>query len=171
VKAQFLASLAAGVLAAALLGPSVPTHAQQLWLPNGSGGTTFNNPQGSMLGTANERMLQQHMQRQNPNWPGSAAPGSGSRNSQPAAAASSDPSFRLGNRSKTRINEIYVSSSSEANWGADHLGQNILEPGGVIIIRLPQGQCVNDIRVVYASGQATERRQVNTCSLTDLSFP
>ena len=48
-------------LAACLL--AAPAGAQQYWLPNGSGGTTFNNPQGSLLGTANERMLQRHMQQ------------------------------------------------------------------------------------------------------------
>ncbi|MBP0446046.1 hypothetical protein J8J14_14810 [Roseomonas sp. SSH11] len=164
-----LALLAAGGLAC----NAIPTAvAQQYWLPNGSGGTTFNNPQGSLLGTANERMLQQHMQRQQMQGRSGASSSAGAATQAPqAAAASQDPSFRLGNRGKQTIQEVYVSSASESHWGRDQLGQDILNPGARVIIRLPHGQCLNDIRVVYAGGQAEERRGVNTCALTDLSFP
>jgi hypothetical protein len=88
-----------------------------------------------------------------------------------AQAQSNDPSFRLTNNSNVAINEIYVSSSSENSWGPDRLGERTLGSGNAYVIRLPAGQCVNDIRVVYANGQASERRQVNTCSLTDIVFP
>jgi hypothetical protein len=33
------------------------------------------------------------------------------------------------------------------------------------------GQCINDIRVVFQNGQAVERRQVNTCDITDFNVP
>ncbi|WP_424813263.1 hypothetical protein [Roseococcus sp. YIM B11640] len=89
----------------------------------------------------------------------------------PAWAQSNNPDFRLNNRGNVVINEVYVSSSADQNWGSDRLGQNVLEPGQNFVISLPAGQCVNDIRVVYANGQATERRQVNTCNLTDVNFP
>ena len=88
-----------------------------------------------------------------------------------AQAQSNDPSFRLTNNSAVVINEIYVSSSANNNWGADRLGDRTLASGGTYTIRLPAGQCVNDIRVVYANGQASERRRVNTCNLTDIAFP
>jgi hypothetical protein len=88
-----------------------------------------------------------------------------------ASAQSNDPSFRLTNNSSMRINEIYVSSSNNDSWGADRLGDRALGSGNTYTIRLPTGQCVNDIRVVYSNGQASERRRVNTCSLTDLVFP
>jgi len=88
-----------------------------------------------------------------------------------AGAQTNDPSFRLTNNSAVVMNEIYVSSSNTDSWGPDRLGDRALGAGGVYVIRLPAGQCVNDIRVVYADGQASERRQVNTCSLTDIVFP
>ena len=88
-----------------------------------------------------------------------------------AQAQTNDPSFRLTNRGRVEINEVYVSSSADSNWGADRLGQNTLPAGASIIIRLPAGRCMNDLRVVYANGQASERRQVNTCNLTDIAFP
>jgi len=88
-----------------------------------------------------------------------------------AEAQSNDPSFRLTNNSASKINEIYVSASGVNTWGPDRLGDRTLASGGSYTVRLPAGQCVNDIRVVYANGQASERRRVNTCSLTDLVFP
>ena len=53
----------------------------------------------------------------------------------------------------------------------DWLGDRTLASGATYVLRLPAGQCVNDIRVVYDNGQASERRRVNTCSITDLVFP
>jgi len=88
-----------------------------------------------------------------------------------ASAQSNDPSFRVNNRGNQAINEIYVSSSSVSSWGRDWLGQNVLPPGQSFLIRLPGGQCVNDIRIVFANGQAAERRQVNTCNITDFNVP
>lgn len=88
-----------------------------------------------------------------------------------ARAQTTDPSFRLNNRSNQTIMELYVSSSSDSNWGRDHLGTNVLPPGQSFIVRLPNGQCVNDIRIVAEGGRATERRQVNTCNLTDINYP
>lgn len=88
----------------------------------------------------------------------------------PAAAQSNDPSFRLNNRTAVTINEIYVSSSSVNNWGPDRLGANVLNPGQYLMVNLPAGQCVNDIRVVYANGRSQEWRQQNTCRITDFNI-
>ena len=88
-----------------------------------------------------------------------------------AQAQTTDPSFRLNNRSNQTIMELYVSSARDSNWGQDLLGANVLAAGQTFIVRLPNGQCVNDIRIVAESGQATERRNVNTCELTDINFP
>lgn len=88
----------------------------------------------------------------------------------PAMAQSNDPSFRLNNRTNVTINEIYVSSSNDNAWGNDRLGANVLAPGQTLMIRLPQAQCINDIRVVYANGQTHERRRVDTCQITDYNM-
>jgi hypothetical protein len=87
----------------------------------------------------------------------------------PALAQSSDPSFRLNNRTGQTIMEVYVSSSQVSSWGQDRLGANVLPAGQSLTIRLPTGQCVNDIKVVLAGGRAMERRQVNTCNITDFN--
>lgn len=88
----------------------------------------------------------------------------------PALAQTNDPSFRLNNRSGQTIMEVYVSSSAVSSWGADRLGADVLPPGRTLTIRLPPGQCMNDIRIVMQSGQSLERRQVNTCAITDYNI-
>jgi hypothetical protein len=88
-----------------------------------------------------------------------------------AMAQTTDPSFRLNNRGNQTIMELYVSSSADSNWGQDRLGTNVLAPGQSFIVRLPDRQCQNDIRIVVEGGRATERRNINTCELTDINFP
>ena len=85
------------------------------------------------------------------------------------ALAQSDPSFRLNNRTGATINEVFVSSSASGGWGNDRLGANVLNSGQFLTINLPNGQCMNDIRVVYANGRSQEWRQQNTCAVTDFN--
>ena len=84
-----------------------------------------------------------------------------------AQAQSNDPSFRVVNNTRNVVNEVYASPASERSWGTDRLGTEVIRPGATHIIRLPRGECVYDIRVVYQGGQAEERRGVNTCNITD----
>jgi len=162
--------------AAALM--TSPAAAQvQYWLPNGPGGTTYNNPQGSLSGSYYERELQryadrqrwarerqqQQQQQQQGGRPAVAGAASG-------MAGSHDPSFRLNNAGGRTIREVYVSSARNSQWGQDWLGSSVLQPGQRLTIALPMGQCLNDIRVVFMDGRAQEQRQVNTCALTDLAF-
>lgn len=88
----------------------------------------------------------------------------------PALAQSTDPSFNLVNRSGQTMLEAYVSAATDTNWGVDRLGRDVVPNGQSYAIRLPAGQCVNDIRVVYQDRRAEERRNVNTCALTDVEF-
>jgi hypothetical protein len=148
--------------AVSLLLTAAPASAQQYWLPNGPGGTTWNNPQGSLLGTMNEHMLQRHMQQRQ--WEQQRRTGVA-----PAAARAPDPSFRLVNAGRQTIREVYVSPSSDREWGPDRLGTATLAPGQRFVIGLPRGHCLNDLRIVFTNGRAEERRQVDTCRLTDFA--
>ncbi|HEY8609924.1 MAG TPA: Tat pathway signal protein, partial [Roseomonas sp.] len=79
------------------------------------------------------------------------------------------PSFNFINRSGQTIRELYISLSSQANWGQDRLGNNVMNPGQSLWVELPGGRsCAADIRVVYMNGAAAERRGIETCSRTDL---
>jgi hypothetical protein len=88
----------------------------------------------------------------------------------PSQAQSTDPSFNLVNRSGQAILEAYVSPSTDTTWGVDRLGRDVVPNGQSYAIRLPIGQCVNDIRVVYQDRRAEERRNLNTCNITDVEF-
>jgi hypothetical protein len=89
-----------------------------------------------------------------------------------APAAAQDPSFRLVNGGSVPIVEIRASPASDPAWGENRLPRGAaLAPGGAFIVRLPPGDCVVDVRVVYATGQAQERRQVNACPILEMVFP
>lgn len=95
--------------------------------------------------------------------------GASIRFSAPAASQPADPSFRVVNRTSDVVEEIYASPSTQQNWGQDRLGAEVVQPGASHIVRLPvDGNCVYDIRFVYRGGRSEERRNVNTCNLTDV---
>lgn len=78
-----------------------------------------------------------------------------------------NPSFVFTNGSGVTIREVYVSLSSDNNWGPDRLGANVLNPGQRLSISLPSvGVCTVDMRVVYMNGTSSERRRVETCSIS-----
>ncbi len=88
-----------------------------------------------------------------------------------AQQATNDPSFRLVNRGRSDINEVYASAAGVDSWGRDRLGDDTVAAGATKVIRLPNGQCLYDVRVVFANGEATERRRLNLCTITDLRVP
>jgi hypothetical protein len=89
-----------------------------------------------------------------------------------AQAQTGDPSFNLVNRSARTIFEAYASPASDSNWGQDRLGTNVVPAGRSFVIRLPQGECIYDVRIVFdrQGGPAEERRNINLCNLTELAF-
>lgn len=87
------------------------------------------------------------------------------------ARAQGDPSFHLVNRSGQVINEIYVSPVRETNWGRDLLGTDVLPNGRAFPVRIaPAAGCRQDVRVVYADGRPEERRNQDTCAITEMVF-
>lgn len=97
---------------------------------------------------------------------------SGRGSSQPRAQQTEDdPSFVLVNRSRSPVNELYLSLTNEERWGEDRLGDDSVPAGATKVIRLPRGQCVYDLRVVFANGEANEKRKLNLCQITQLRVP
>ncbi len=86
-------------------------------------------------------------------------------------AEADDPSFRLVNRSRADLNELYVSASGNENWGRDRLGDDTVPAGSTRVVRLPRGECQYDVRAVFANGEATEKRRLDLCAITDLRVP
>ncbi|MBP0493791.1 hypothetical protein [Roseomonas indoligenes] len=67
----------------------------------------------------------------------------------------------LVNRHLAKIDEIYVSSSAEGDWGPERLPDG-LNRGDRQTLSVPV-DCVADLRIVFPSGGAEERREVNIC--------
>ena len=98
-------------------------------------------------------------------------PAPGGRGTTPGRTAVDDPSFRLVNRGRNAINELYASAEDEDSWGEDRLGDDTVAPGAARVVRLPNGQCLYDVRIVYANGEATEKRHLNLCGIIDMRVP
>lgn len=94
----------------------------------------------------------------------------GAQRPQPPQAAR-NPSFNLVNSSGRTVREVYASPSSDQNWGPDRLGADVVPSGQTFPVRLPVGECLYDVRVVYDNGQAEERRRINLCEITNLTVP
>lgn len=84
---------------------------------------------------------------------------------QPGGPQTGNPSFNLVNQSGRVIEEFYASPASARDWGQDRLGDDTVQPGQSYAVRLPEGECVYDLRAVFQGGGNQERRGVNTCSL------
>ena len=82
-----------------------------------------------------------------------------------------DPSFLLVNRGRAALTELYLSPSGDDSWGEDRMGDATLAGGASKTVRLPRGDCVYDLRVVFANGEANEKRRLNLCQITDLRVP
>lgn len=92
-----------------------------------------------------------------------------------AAAVAATPAqaqnrFFLVNQSAETIQEAYVSSSRVTNWGPDILGQGVLPSGNRVWVTPTFGDCILDVRVVYAGGRSEERRGLNACSISTIAF-
>lgn len=87
---------------------------------------------------------------------------------QAPVGASCDTSFRVVNNSTMTVERFYFSHSSQGNWGADQLGQNVLPPG-----RFGSYRAANvgayDFRVVWANGRQAELRGVDICRASTIN--
>ena len=82
-----------------------------------------------------------------------------------------DPSFRIVNRGDREIDEVYARVAGSTSWGRDRLGDGTINPSSFRVISLPHGQCLWDIRLVFADGPSTEKRRLNLCDVTDFPVP
>jgi hypothetical protein len=83
----------------------------------------------------------------------------------PATAQTSrDPSFDLVNRGTVKLSELYVTPAGDGNWGKNRLRGKPVAPGATFQVqRRADGNCVLDIKAVFADGRIEERRGMNTC--------
>lgn len=83
---------------------------------------------------------------------------------QPSRAAGCDSRIQVVNRSSSALRELYFSPPANSNWGPDRLGEYVLPSGSAKNYR-PNPGGNYDFRVVWGTGEAVERRQVNICRI------
>jgi hypothetical protein len=76
--------------------------------------------------------------------------------------ASETRSILLANRHLAPVIEVYLSASTDPDWGTDRLGAATLEIGEDTTVST-EGGCEADLRVVFATGGAEERRAIDIC--------
>jgi hypothetical protein len=82
----------------------------------------------------------------------------------PALAA--DASFTLVNRGSNAVKELFVTPAGDANWGQNRLAGRSITPGGNFLVkRRADGNCILDIKAVFADGKTEERKALNTCNI------
>lgn len=81
---------------------------------------------------------------------------------QQPPAASDTRSILLANRHLATVVEVYFSASTDPDWGPDRLGAAVLEPGEDTSVSM-RGGCEADLRIVFATGGAEERRTIDVC--------
>jgi hypothetical protein len=83
-----------------------------------------------------------------------------------------DASFRLFNRAAVPVTEVYATPSGLGNWGQNRLGATPLPPDTTHSFALPRdGNCIFDIKVVFADKRAKEQKRVNLCRVAQLPVP
>lgn len=85
-------------------------------------------------------------------------------------AQAEDHAFRLTNHGSVVVREVRVRAVAAESWGEDLLGDEVLHDGQTMMVRLPLGQCANDIRLVFEDGRSVDWRNVDTCRLTDVTI-
>jgi hypothetical protein len=90
----------------------------------------------------------------------------------PAVKGSDDPSFRLVNRGTQALTELYATPAGRENWGRNRLDNATVAPSATRLIRIPRtGDCIFDLRVVFADHKALEKKHTDLCRITDLAVP
>jgi hypothetical protein len=74
-------------------------------------------------------------------------------------------SIVLANRHLATVRQVFLSASTEADWGPDRLGSALLAVDEDTTVETTGG-CLADLRVVFADGAAEERRAIDICETT-----
>lgn len=82
-----------------------------------------------------------------------------------------DPSFRLFNRSARNIVEFRAAPAGGSEAGENRLATPLPPDKGQMIGFKRDGQCIFDLRVVFADGKAMEKKRANLCKTTELPVP
>jgi hypothetical protein len=82
-----------------------------------------------------------------------------------------DREFTVINHAKQAINELYVSASAAESWGEDRLGEQMLDPGQSLRVKLGRSKdCAFDLQAVYVDASREEVHGIDICRTRLLAF-
>lgn len=85
------------------------------------------------------------------------------------ADGAQNPSFNLLNHSSEAIRELYVTPAGNERWGRNRLTRPVPAGASFAVRRRIDGNCIFDIRVVYADGRSQDRHGVDSCKTDDIA--
>lgn len=77
---------------------------------------------------------------------------------------------RVLNAADRTIRELYASTRAPGAWGPDRLGNDMLEQGASVTLRLRGAACLWDIRAVYDDDAEEVKRGVDLCAVREVAF-
>jgi len=88
----------------------------------------------------------------------------------PAMAAQQD--FTVHNKTGKVMTSLYVAPTSEDSWGPDILGRGTLDNDEDASVEFDreEDKCEWDVKADFEDGSSGEVRDVNLCSVTDVTF-
>ena len=85
------------------------------------------------------------------------------------AQGTQNPSFNLLNRSSAAVRELYVTPAGDERWGRNRLAQPLPAGASYAVRRRIDGNCIFDLRVVYADGRIEDRRGLDSCRVDEVA--
>lgn len=77
---------------------------------------------------------------------------------------------RIRNTADRTIREFYASTSAPLAWGADRLGNTVLQPGTGFTLRLRGQACLWDLRAVFDDDAEEVKQGVDLCATREVAF-
>ena len=105
---------------------------------------------------------------------GAAAGSAGPAPGPAIGKAADDPSVKLFNRAAVAITEFYAvpAGGAAGEWGVNRVDRAPLPPDQNRLVSMARdGNCIYDLRVVFADKKAREKKRTNLCRLTELPIP
>jgi hypothetical protein len=87
----------------------------------------------------------------------------------PVLAGGAPRQLRLVNGFGRIVERIFLSPAEQRGWGEDSLGSEVLAPGGHHDAKLV-GSCRADLRIVFDTSAAEERRGIDVCGITAITL-
>jgi hypothetical protein len=77
---------------------------------------------------------------------------------------------RIANAADRTIREFYASTRAPLAWGADRLGNTILQPGTTFTLRLRGAACLWDLRAVFDDDAEEVKQGIDLCTTPAVTF-